>query len=211
VRFEAVRTATVHKLLVTNGSGRVLVSAAGAGESRVMTVMEGRLTMKLSGLSATSSIDAVAERLVPEGDQQAFADLLLSPEAAILPHLSRELGRRGITGRDYPASFDIHSFAMLTGRVHDVKLPAIEAGDGSEGEGLRVAQAACVHPPEGSKCFGMCGPGCSCWKWVCGDCCWHKGCAAHDNDCRKCSWKNPWACTKCASFASFFTGGGCAN
>ena len=100
--------------------------------------------------------------------------------------------------------------------MNDVELPPIEATP----EPLAAADAPaattrgvsqCAHKPGQNQCFGMCGPGCSCWKWVCGDCCWHKGCAAHDSDCRKCSWRNPWACTKCASFASFFTGGGCAT
>merc|ERR1719447_1485934 len=35
----------------------------------------------------------------------------------------------------------------------------------------------------GNSCYGMCGRGCSCWSWVCGDCdCW-KGCLSHDYHC----------------------------
>jgi hypothetical protein len=34
----------------------------------------------------------------------------------------------------------------------------------------------------------MCGPGCSCWSWVCGDCCYHYGCARHDSWCRNGQW-----------------------
>jgi len=35
----------------------------------------------------------------------------------------------------------------------------------------------------GNSCFGMCGPGCTCWSWVCGDCsCW-LGCYEHDTYC----------------------------
>ncbi|XP_078349539.1 uncharacterized protein LOC144634461 [Oculina patagonica] len=39
------------------------------------------------------------------------------------------------------------------------------------------------HDPEGNDCYGMCGKGCSCWKFVCGDCCWHQGCYEHDRCC----------------------------
>jgi hypothetical protein len=36
------------------------------------------------------------------------------------------------------------------------------------------------------ECLGMCGPGCWwCWSWVCGDCCYWKGCHEHDNECRE--------------------------
>jgi hypothetical protein len=34
----------------------------------------------------------------------------------------------------------------------------------------------------------MCGPDCSCWSWVCGDCCYHYGCAVHDDWCRDGEW-----------------------
>jgi hypothetical protein len=40
------------------------------------------------------------------------------------------------------------------------------------------------YPNRDDECFGMCGDGCNCWRWVCGDCCWHPGCAAHDAFCR---------------------------
>lgn len=39
--------------------------------------------------------------------------------------------------------------------------------------------------PTANKCRGMCGPGCFCWKWYCGDCCWHRGCYEHDLCCKK--------------------------
>ena len=32
-------------------------------------------------------------------------------------------------------------------------------------------------------CFGMCGPGCCCWKWVCKDSCAHRFCIDHDACC----------------------------
>jgi hypothetical protein len=40
--------------------------------------------------------------------------------------------------------------------------------------------------PCGSNCLGMCGPGCTCWDWVCGDCEFHDGCYTHDLACRAC-------------------------
>ena len=42
--------------------------------------------------------------------------------------------------------------------------------------------------PSSNECYGMCGPGCTCWSWVCGDCCYHYGCARHDSWCRQGQW-----------------------
>ena len=38
--------------------------------------------------------------------------------------------------------------------------------------------------PGSSECFGMCGRGCTCWQFLCGDCCRHRGCEEHDTCCR---------------------------
>jgi hypothetical protein len=35
-------------------------------------------------------------------------------------------------------------------------------------------------------CRGMCGPKCTCWPWVCGDCGYNAGCAFHDDMCFVC-------------------------
>lgn len=191
VTFEARKTDSAHSLILKGSEGRVLVSTAGAGETRVVTMLDGRLTISpRAGDTTTGALDKI-------GDDNAFAEVLLSPEATILPWLSRALGERGITGVSHPASLDLHTFSAVVARANNIDIPAI----GSD-EPERAAQ-------EGNGCYGMCGRGCSCWKWVCGDCDYHPGCAAHDDDCRKCSWSHPWACTKCATFASFWTGGGC--
>jgi hypothetical protein len=51
--------------------------------------------------------------------------------------------------------------------------------------------------PGRDGCYGMCGPGCTCWPNVCGDCCYHPGCALHDDWCRACDFWNPLACIAC--------------
>ena len=38
--------------------------------------------------------------------------------------------------------------------------------------------------PGADECFGLCGYGCQCWDWVCGDCCVHEFCRSHDQCCR---------------------------
>jgi hypothetical protein len=39
-------------------------------------------------------------------------------------------------------------------------------------------------PCQEDECFGLCGYGCTCWAFVCGDCCYHLGCKDHDICCR---------------------------
>lgn len=38
--------------------------------------------------------------------------------------------------------------------------------------------------PNNDDCLGMCGPGCSCWSFVCGNCCYNQLCFEHDKCCR---------------------------
>jgi hypothetical protein len=40
--------------------------------------------------------------------------------------------------------------------------------------------------PCGDDCRGMCGPKCTCWPWVCGNCAYNAGCAFHDDACDIC-------------------------
>ena len=45
---------------------------------------------------------------------------------------------------------------------------------------------------EEEGCVGMCGKGCWCWRWVCGDCCRWQGCHRHDRICESSFWS--WEC-----------------
>jgi hypothetical protein len=59
--------------------------------------------------------------------------------------------------------------------------------EGPNYEGLPQCPKPCVpYPDRAHDCFGMCGPGCDCWSWVCGDCCYHDFCADHDALLRQC-------------------------
>ena len=40
-------------------------------------------------------------------------------------------------------------------------------------------------PDESDDCLGLCGNGCCCWHWVCGDYCVHRFCLKHDICCDK--------------------------
>lgn len=52
------------------------------------------------------------------------------------------------------------------------------------GWGVYITVYHCeCHAGESNNCRGMCGPGCTCWWWTCGDCCRHEGCYQHDICC----------------------------
>lgn len=71
----------------------------------------------------------------------------------------------------------------------------------------------CEEKPNKDRgCFGMCGDGCTCWKQICGDCCYHKGCATHDATCRAGIVIKVLACFNPQAIVfSFFGGGGCSS
>ena len=51
--------------------------------------------------------------------------------------------------------------------------------------GKRNKRCSLAGDPKNNSCTGMCGPSCTCWTWVCGDCCKHLGCERHDGCCDK--------------------------
>jgi len=205
LRFLSTHNDAGDELKFQTFDGKTLIDGKNTTAQKTMSVMDTPMSFSEANL------------YVPEADTDAaLKDFILSNEAKILPWLSRTLGSLGITGAIYPASFSIHNFAIMMAQAHGIQLPPLpEKADstiapqdyyGGTSEYCRAYSNAW-----GSNCYGMCGPGCSCWHWVCGDCCNHYGCANHDHACRTCSWTNPGACAACASFSAFFTGGGCAH
>jgi hypothetical protein len=125
------------------------------------------------------------------------SDILL-----LLPLLSYKLGvEMGLTGNIYPAALAIHRFALSIAEVKDIRLMTIrgkrlfpagrsDAGGGSSGGssagGGSSSSSACAGRMPGTRsavCYGMCGPECTCWEQVCGDCCCHSPCLSHDAYC----------------------------
>jgi hypothetical protein len=206
-------------LTIKDSAGRTMVQTHPVGaDAREMSIYDGRVRYSAKMKPSQAPSEALSPSLesqklptepVLAGDEAAMHEMIQSKDAQTLPYLSRALGERGITGKDYPVSFPIHGLAMLIARAHEIDVPALPDTVASRGD-LRAQGGRChAYPNAGSGCYGMCGRGCSCWGWVCGDCCYHRGCAAHDNDCRSCSWRNPGACARCASFSSFWTNGRC--
>ena len=195
VVFDATSGAAGTRLALQAADGRALL----VSESR-----DGRASLEVLGRPVTGEA-------MGGGDAMALAQLMELPEARQLPWLSYELGALGLTGRAAPAAFALHALGQSVAQAAGIDLPPLLERMSVAYE-LEAQARGCRDlrgDPNRDGCFGMCGRGCGCWSWVCGDCCTHPGCAAHDRDCRSCGLRNPAACARCASFASFWTGGRC--
>lgn len=103
----------------------------------------------------------------------SYSDLFTRTAAA--------LGERGITGVDYPSTLP---FFLTAIQLSQLRVQFTN----DTGLGERVEEEDCLSqcpPCPYQQCLGLCGYSCNCWKWVCGDCCYHLGCYEHDICCRK--------------------------
>ena len=117
----------------------------------------------------------------------AVHEVLQMPEVHLLPTMSRELARYGFHGNTSSAILQLHITAqrfsdLLQGRSG---LDVTMASTLSKRSMKKCAHDKACPPCKDTECTGMCGPKCSCWKWVCGDCCYHQGCLDHDICCAK--------------------------
>lgn len=220
--FDARRADATHRSFVlASGGGEELLRVEHQGDALTTSAFAGRakVIVDLNVLRESARLDQLPPEQRPaafstaggvrlEGDQTAFDALERRAEYAALPWLSRALGVSGIDGGNHPVSLLVHHTAMQAAAQLELDLPPIAARSSPPGTNV-AALDSCVDlqsDPYNNDSLGMCGPGSSCWQWVCGDCCCHAGCKSHDNTCRKCTWYRPWNCTLCATFASFMNG-----
>jgi hypothetical protein len=128
------------------------------------------------------------------GDMSTLGKMMNLPEVRQFATLSRALGARGYTGNDFPAVLVLHKVAQQSAQALSVNVPKLDTPESES--------AYCqAYPNQNNDCFGMCGPGCDCWSWVCGDCCYHSGCAQHDTWCRDGEW---WWCDNITAVVALF-------
>jgi hypothetical protein len=184
--FESARVGDILYLDIVSMNGTELIHAETVGDNYVFRYMGGQLKLTISkawvaevkaeGEDGPAAADESAAQW--EGDRNVLDAMLALPEMATLPWLSRALGVEGITGNAYPGSMALHQAAKQSAKALAIELPPIE---------MASENSQCSRPTA-NQCYGMCGNGCSCWSWVCGDCCYHGGCAKHDSWCRNGQW-----------------------
>jgi len=192
LKFDLAKVNDDVYLDLTGNGGRPILRIETNGDEYDFTYMGGGLTMKTTkqfveqvhAQTAAQPSNVSMAGFAFTGDTHVLDQMIALPEIAQLPTLSRALGARGITGMDYPAVLALHKVAQQTAQSLKVNVPKLDT--------VAAQKAYCdAYPNANNDCYGMCGPGCDCWSWVCGDCCYHWGCAVHDDWCRDGDW---WWC-----------------
>ena len=139
-----------------------------ASQDAVITVLQG-----LDETAIDYHKDAVSE---------SISDLLKDSHYPLINEAVHYMGETiGLTGLDYPSLLPLYLMAM--------KLEEISDNTNSMSWQKYPRNLLCLKtckPCKRYECLGLCGRKCSCWNWVCGDCCYHYICFNHDLDCINC-------------------------
>jgi hypothetical protein len=128
---------------------------------------------------------------------QATVDRLVAhPAVRLLEPAARALGQElGIIGKEEPAAMAFYTAAMTLTEAYNKNRRAMVSrvrksnpwdtytSRRAKGKFPDCDLGTCP-PCQEDECFGLCGYGCTCWAFVCGDCCYHLGCKDHDICCR---------------------------
>jgi hypothetical protein len=190
LEFETARAGDNLYMHIATKAGKELIHAETTADSYVFRYMDKRLTLEVSKAwveqvrleGPDGPAQADTSQMKWTGDMAVLDEMIAMAEVRSLPHLSRALGAAGFTGNKFPATLPLHKMAKQSAQALGITVEPLPAAPGEENS---LCQA---YPNQGNDCYGMCGYGCSCWSWVCGDCCYHGGCAQHDNWCRQGQW-----------------------
>lgn len=135
--------------------------------------------------------------------KEAVENLVLHGKADLIVDAAEALGNAGVMGTDSPAAQKFYVLAMRLKRIKDLLQSQVETNRYhpiphslaprvySRHPQKRASCSGCTtgecpyYGDRSKDCRGMCGKSCSCWAWVCGDCCVHKGCLEHDDCCER--------------------------
>ena len=130
---------------------------------------------------------------VNSSGRNAIDNLFMRPEVQLIASAAVALGNTGVHGKDNPAAMAFYATALRFSTVlgghdyQDTSRPVQRNKRGWNdywyGSYCSASDSYCYpasHCPQGPDCPGLCGPGCTCWWFVCFDCCWNEGCYHHD-------------------------------
>ena len=188
IDFETARSGD-NLFMDIRSKGHEITHAETTVDQYVFRYLDGRLTLKVDkewvqrvrdeGEGGPAAQDT--SEMHWTGDMNVLDEMINMPEAKAIPWMSRALGSLGYTGSAYPASLPMHKMARQSAEALGIELPPLVTAESEN-------SLCTAYPNQGNQCYGMCGNGCSCWSWVCGDCCYHGGCARHDDWCRSGQW-----------------------
>ena len=138
--------------------------------------------------------------------QRSYRNFVASPEAPLIVHAAKGHGENyGMVGSEHPAILPFYAVALGIARARRDTSAEEEMDSDREsyfdtvrtqGRYPNCNRRSCP-PCRNDHCMGMCGPDCTCWWWVCGDCCYHRGCGSHDSCCRNRGFIS-WECLSIA-------------
>ena len=128
---------------------------------------------------------------VNSSGRNAIDSLLVRPEVQLIATAAVALGNNGLHGKENPPAMAFYATALRFSAIlneHDPDMSDSEAVQRNKrwwwssttycsNSDSNCSTGTC---PIGSNCSGLCGPGCTCWWFVCFDCCYNVGCYLHD-------------------------------
>jgi hypothetical protein len=170
-----------------------------------MNLMES--IMAGNGKMTDDMLQMLDNKTMNETRQSVLYNLAMSYEATLIIEAAQALGDREILGMDYQSVMSFYQLALRLANYREIT--EYEAKDSSASNskgyhhrqkraescnnGATCSRGQCPFRRNSNDCFGMCGKGCFCWSFVCGDCCVHQYCLTHDQCCADRGFFS-WAC-----------------
>ena len=149
------------------------------------------------GNMSNKVLQQLDNKTVDETRQSSLENLTSSQEALLIIEAAKALGNKGVQGSDYPSAMSFYQLALQLARdgkevASNFTLNKKVNKKPKKKRGFMCSNVddVCERCPfhydnndYSNNCFGLCGYGCSCWHFVCGDCCVHQFCLTHDQCC----------------------------
>lgn len=116
--------------------------------------------------------------------QAAMRELHYVPEIQLLERVSAALAHNSTRLKILQPFHALCLNLMIQAKIKIPSELAAERDMEDETADRYSREKRCTRPNDPkTRCLGLCGLGCTCWWWVCGDCCRHQGCYEHDLCC----------------------------
>lgn len=149
---------------------------------------------------------------IKETRHSAIYSLAMSDEGKLIIEAAQVLGyNHNMHGIDYPVIMKFYILALRLSKIrndstvmfksvnHTARKQVIREEQCEAYDTTCPSKALCPYRSAmyDNDCFGLCGYGCHCWTFVCGDCCIHQYCLTHDHCCAVRSFLS-WDCLSAA-------------
>lgn len=175
-------------LLIRSLSGETIVetsqfSVTNGRELRLVTIMGHEYHQHTNSAHSDQPVDHDTSL------RDALQKLLDRNEIILLKEAAEAVGQRGINGKTTPAAMPFFMFALRATQLHTEGPHNVTSSLRNKRQSYAYLDTSnpclttCPPCPD-EACYGLCGYGCWCWSFLCGDCCYHIGCYYHDTCCR---------------------------